>query len=380
MQGAAQAGRIRGFDGLRAFAVLLVFFQHETTFGETYSLGGYGVWLFFVLSGFLIVRILVDQRRAIEAGTMRRRPALARFYWRRTLRTAPPYYMALAVFTVLGAAGLAWDFPLSSAGWYYAHLSNLYFILIGHFVGRLSHVWSLAVEEQFYLVAAPLLLLAVPSRMARKACAWVFLAGVTFDVILRTGGASAVAIYINPITNFGALAFGGWVGLGLTAKARTDGRSSWPVLLCLAVAAGWFFGFQHIGSYPDDVATLIAAAPLWATTLTGGALLYGLYRNQASRVTAVLEWAPIAGFGRISYGFYLYHNLLPQDLVGRLVHLAGERWQVPEAAEAAMVFVLALALATASWRLVEQPLLRLKDSPPRLAWLRRGAASPLAGE
>src|SRR5687767_12416372 len=97
--------RIRGFDGLRTLALILVFFQHYTRLGQRFETGGYGVWMFFVLSGFLIVRILHGERERIEAGETRPSAAIGRFYWRRTLRIMPIYYLALIVMTVLGAVG-----------------------------------------------------------------------------------------------------------------------------------------------------------------------------------------------------------------------------------------------------------------------------------
>ena len=93
----SSGARIRGFDGLRTLALLLVFFQHYAKLGQTFETGGYGVWLFFVLSGFLIVRILHGERVRIEAGEVRPAAAMGRFYWRRTLRIFPIYYLSIAV-------------------------------------------------------------------------------------------------------------------------------------------------------------------------------------------------------------------------------------------------------------------------------------------
>ena len=369
MDGSADTGRIRGFDGVRALAVLLVFLQHDTAVGGDFYLGSYGVWLFFVLSGFLIVRILASERRRIEAGQTTRAGALGRFFWRRTLRIAPPYYMVLVFFTVVGGVlHLVPDFPLKTAGWYYAQLSNFYFIEVGRWVGRFGHLWSLAVEEQFYLVAAPVLLLAVPSRLARQVCAGTMMAALALALVLRTSGASEMVLYANPFTNFGALAFGGWIGLGLPARAKVPGGNPWPALACLGLLAAWIVAFRLIGTYPQEVATLISVLPFWITTVLGGLLLRALFLNPQSRLADVLEWGPVAGFGRISYGFYLYHNLLPRWLVYRLAQWAGLGWRPSEPVEAVVAFVLGLALAIASWRLVERPLQAFKDRPPRLRW------------
>jgi peptidoglycan/LPS O-acetylase OafA/YrhL len=357
--------RIKGFDGLRALALLAVFLQHYTILGRDLETGGYGVWLFFCLSGFLIVRILVGERRRIEAGAVGVAASLRRFFWRRTLRIMPVYYLVLALFTVLGALHLVHDWSARAAPWHYAYLSNIYFGWIeGRWVGRFGHFWSLAIEEQFYLLAAPALLLA-PSRWARSICAGVVLAALGCDLLLRSGGADAMVLYTHPLTNFGALAFGGWLALGLPGKAK-PGVRSWPAAVCLGGVVAFIAGFSKLGLFTPDVATLVAAGPFWVGSLLSALALAGVYLNQESGLVRLLEWRPIAYFGRISYGFYLYHNLLPRRLVGRLAEQAGLGWRVPETVEALAAFVLGLGLAALSWRLIEQPLLRLKDRPPQL--------------
>ena len=357
--------RIKGFDGLRAYALVAVFLQHYTSLGRDLETGGYGVWLFFCLSGFLIVRILVDERRRIEAGALGVAAALRRFFWRRTLRIFPIYYLVLIVFTVLGALHLVHDWSPKAAPWHYAYLSNIYFGMVeGRWIGRFGHFWSLAIEEQFYLFAAPALLLA-PSRWARGICVAVILAAMTCDLVLRSNGASAMVVYTHPLTNFGALAFGGWVGLGLPGKPRL-GRLSWPGAVCLVGIPAFIVGFSKLGLFTPVVAGLVAAAPLWAASLMSGLALAAIYLNQDSALVRLLEWRPIAWFGKVSYGFYLYHNLLPRRMVGRLAEQAGLHWRTTEGIEAFVALVLALGLAALSWRLIERPLLRLKDRPPNL--------------
>jgi peptidoglycan/LPS O-acetylase OafA/YrhL len=357
--------RIKGFDGLRGLALIAVFLQHYTTLGRDLETGGYGVWLFFALSGFLIVRILRGEREQVEARQATTASALGRFFWRRTLRIMPTYYLALGLFTALGALHLVHDFDWRAAPYHYAYLSNLYFGFVAEaWTGRFGHLWSLAIEEQFYLLAAPLLLFS-PSRWARPLCAATVAAAVGCDLLLRTGGASAMELYTHSLTNFGALAFGGSVGLGLPRRSG-QGANSWPGLVALALIVGLLVGFQRVGLFPAGAATLVAAAPFWGATLLSGLALAGVYLNQASRLVRALEWAPLAYFGRVSYGFYLYHNLLPRRLVERVSHWAGYDWRVHELVEAAVAFVLALALAALSWALIERRLLWLKDRVPRL--------------
>jgi peptidoglycan/LPS O-acetylase OafA/YrhL len=362
-------------------ALVYVFAQHYTTLGRDLATGGYGVWLFFCLSGFLIVRILVGERRRVEAGVLTVAAGLRRFFWRRTVRIFPAYYLVLVLFTGLGALHLVHDWTAKAAPWHYAYLSNIYFGFVeNRWVGRFGHFWSLAIEEQFYLLAAPLLLLS-PSRWAKAICAGVVLSALTCDLLLRSEQASEMVIYVNPLTNFGALAFGGWVGLRLPAKAKA-GRASWPAAICLALMPVFILGFDRLPFFDPVVASLVAAGPLWVAILLSTGALAGIYLNQNSRLVRVLEWRPIAWFGKVSYGFYLYHNLLPRRMVGRLAAQAGVHLNTNEGVEALFAFAVALGLAALSWKLIEAPLLRLKDRPPRPGAIlaRLKAPAPLRAE
>lgn len=359
--------RIRGFDGLRALALTAVFLQHYTRLGRDLELGGYGVWLFFALSGFLIVRILHDQRRRVEAGAATAWSALRRFFWRRTLRIFPIYYLILALFTALGALAWVTDWWWPAAPWHYAYLSNFYFASEGRWVGRFGPFWSLAVEEQFYLLAAPAILFA-PSRWTGGICVALVVAALACDLSLRASGASAMWLYVNPLTNFGMLALGGWAALKLPAKPR-DGTRSWALLPMLAVVA-FILGFSRLGEFRPAEAGLLAAAPFWSTLVLAVSALALVYRNQQSTLVKVLEWGPIAYWGRISYGFYLYHNLLPHNLLTSLFRRLGLDWRVGEIPEAAFSFALGFGLAALSWKLIERPIMSFKDRPPRFEGLR----------
>src|ERR1700761_6753001 len=132
--------RIKGFDGLRALALTAVFLQHYTSLGRDYETGGYGVWLFFALSGFLIVRILAGERRRIEARLEGGGAALRTFFWRRTLRIFPLCSLALGVCTALAAAHVLRGFDWRGAPWHYAYLSNVYFgLVVGRWAGGFGH-------------------------------------------------------------------------------------------------------------------------------------------------------------------------------------------------------------------------------------------------
>lgn len=357
--------RIKGFDGLRALAFLAVFFQHYSPWGLDASMGSYGVWLFFGLSGFLIVRNLHADRLKIEAGQGAAPEALGRFFWRRAVRIAPTYYLVLGVFALLGALGLVRDFRFPDAWWFFGYASNIYFgEVLQAWTGRFGYLWSLAVEEQFYLLAAPALL-CLPARWAKGMCAGVALAAVAQNFALRAAEVPPIALYCNSLLNFGVLAFGGWVGLRMPKRPRA-GTASWPTLVCLGgvvLAAGIFWKLEAT----RETVFVIGVLPILTTAILGPLALANLYRNQESRLARALEWAPLAYLGRISYGLYLYHNLPPHRLLGWLSVKLGGGPEVGLWTEAAFSFLLALILASLSWVLIEKPLLAFKDRPPRLS-------------
>ena len=357
--------RIQGFDGLRALALLLVFFQHYARIGQTFETGGYGVWLFFVLSGFLIVRILHGERQRIEAGEIKSGPAIGRFFWRRTLRIMPIYYLALIVMTVLGALGLVKGVTWPATAWHYFYASNFYY---GHisdsWVGPMSHFWSLAIEEQFYLLAAPALLLLVPARKGKLACAAVIYLAVATSLWLRASGASEFLLYNSSLINFGALAAGGLMGLSLKAEPQ-EGRKSWLGAGLIAAYLALIAAMWASPKFTPETALLVAGVPLIVASLLAALLLRTVFLNQSGWLVRVLEFWPIRMLGRISYGFYLYHKLLPSWMVYWTLKDLGITTEANYWVEFFAAFVVSLALATASWLLIEKPLMKLKDRPPR---------------
>ncbi len=152
---------MKQLDGLRAMAVLAVLWTHYLPeefwlFGIYW--GGYGVRLFFVLSGFLITGILLKSRQYIIQGKQCSLFAIRQFYIRRFLRIFPLYYAILAL-----AVLIAMPQVKEAIVWHISYLSNVYFALQGRFYGSAGHLWSLAVEEQFYLLW-PWVILFLPRR------------------------------------------------------------------------------------------------------------------------------------------------------------------------------------------------------------------------
>ncbi|HEY1608720.1 MAG TPA: acyltransferase family protein, partial [Paraburkholderia sp.] len=148
----AAAKYVKGLDGLRALAVVLVFLSHKAHVEEI-DVGKLGVWLFFLISGYLIIGELHRGRLRVESRNARRDAVVYVFFMKRALRIYPVYYLLLIALTIAHASFYQRDVNLGLA-WHYSFLSNVWIGLVRDgWAGTVSHFWSLAVEQQFYLIA-----------------------------------------------------------------------------------------------------------------------------------------------------------------------------------------------------------------------------------
>jgi peptidoglycan/LPS O-acetylase OafA/YrhL len=355
--------RIRGFDGLRAIAVLLVFLHHKAM-AEDSGLGHLGVWIFFALSGFLIIDILTTQRRRIDARTTTFSAELKRFLYRRTLRIFPIYYLLLFTLAILMTMGFAGPELAGGMPYHFFYLSNFWIADVLHgWPGRYSHLWSLSIEEQFYLVFAPMLL-AVRARWHMRICGAVLVIGVAALYLMKSTGDAAIVIYTHPLTNFWLLALGG-MGGALIRRSRWFKRvlAPPPVVLLLTVCIALLCVQEPGWEQADNPMQFTVSYAFYGAciTLLVCAVASG---NRDSLLVRFLEVKPLAALGRISYGFYLYHAFIPDFARSpRIIALFGAegipwwaRWLCVVAG-----FSLTVGLAKLSWHFIEAPILKLKD-------------------
>jgi peptidoglycan/LPS O-acetylase OafA/YrhL len=242
-------------DGMRGLAILLVLIEHwwaykRGIFGAL-PYGDLGVTMFFVLSGFLISEILFKSRQQPA------RSALRRFWWRRVLRIFPVFYLYLAVAAILRV-------PQSDQLllWNLTYTTNIYNSLTGDIGHRaFSHIWSLCVEEQFYLVW-PILALLLPRRGVLAAIVLAGVGGLLFRVLtLEASGTHApVAAYRLTVSCLDALCLGSAI-----AYIKTFAPAVWKHLQA-----------QRIALY---VASVLSLAILVACTLRPPAMYEGIERS-----------------------------------------------------------------------------------------------------
>jgi peptidoglycan/LPS O-acetylase OafA/YrhL len=354
---------IRELDGLRAIAVLLVFLNH---FAPTvsiprlqiiYEVGWIGVDIFFVLSGFLITGVLLAARDS--PGYYRN------FYIRRALRIFPLYYALLATMVfgmVIAHGGFAYHRMVDSWGspaWLFAYLGNIRTALSGVSPPRsFVPMWSLHVEEQFYLLF-PFVVHSLSQRALRR----TLIVLVVAAPLIRLGLSGLVPNrplieYMLLPCRMDGLALGALIALRLRTRPLLVNRwalATFAAALTVAACALFVIGGRSF----DTPLERTVGYSLFSLSAASWILWVILFRGSAP--TNWLNLRPLQYLGKISYGLYL----LQMPAAGLLLWLAGPLQLGPDwlrtAAGSLTLAALCVGLASASWYALERPLLRLKE-------------------
>lgn len=363
----SEHARLPALDGLRGFAALFVVMLHLTmqvtpttvpalAVKNLFSLGWTGVDLFFVLSGFLITGLLVGAKGSTNYFRV--------FYARRMLRILPLYYVALVVLfgmPILFNLPRNLVVPFRDQAWFWFYLQN-YHWLGDKFAGWTGHLWSLAIEEQFYLVW-PLVILFT----SRKQALWVCLGLLAVSVGYRF---YAVNLVSHLDTYF-------------VTQARLDGLSIGSAIALLTGEPGWLARLRRYAPATAVVAALMFAVTFAVTgahipgtfreliplrflsvALVYGAVLVIALAGTSSRFARVLRSRFLRFYGRYSYALYVIHvpamsavahfGIIPvnlslggSDFVGEILYII-------------VVTSIVTLLAWLSWHVLEKHFLKLK--------------------
>ena len=352
-------GHVAGLDGIRAVAVIGVLGFHAGVSG--FGGGLLGVDIFFVLSGYLITSLLVAEWD--RTGTI----AFLRFYERRARRLLPGLFLLLLLVAVyaqwfaesdtLGTLrGDAFSTLAYVANWRFVFSGQSYFVHFGP-PSPLLHTWSLAVEEQFYLIWPGVALLTLRWR-GRRALAVVAAAGIVLSaaltVVLFHHGVSVTRLYygtdirtqevmVGVLLAIGLPGFAGRVGRLVRSTRRTVYTAVGVVGVVAAVALLW-----ALHAVSGQGAFLYQGGFLLVALATAGVILLVVLRPRAV-VSRVLSLGALGYIGRISYGLYLYHYPLFLMIDNQHTGLTGVTLLVARLGATA-------AVAVASYHLIEMPI------------------------
>lgn len=401
-----QATHMVQLDALRGLAVIAVFIHH-TPVGERFPipLGGLGVRLFFVLSGFLITGILLRSRATIDRGEVGAGISIRQFYIRRFLRIFPLYYFVIGCVLLLDFGGARHMY-----GWLLTYTVNLQLAMLGEW-HALSHFWSLAVEEHFYLVW-PWIVLFAPRKLLWPTTIAAIVMGPLYRAYAIASGFNYIAVFCHTLSCLDTLGLGALLALRWHCSAAVESprlghaapenafpdrtpdaiptnpqcpthgdRQTPPVTRGIVLrwgAAGYvlcyltsfFGGGWDVASVFQDLCVGVCFVWLIDRAARGFGGIWG----------SVLEWKPLIYIGKMSYGIYVYHVFAPYLLKATLRTPVLEERDLGVAGWLLTAFV-SIIMAALSWHLMEQPinnLRRLFPYAPSQRLERQTALAPAA--
>src|SRR5579884_1628355 len=344
LQEALRARSIPALDGLRAIFVVVVILCHA---GMTYSPAGHGVEGFFVLSGFLITWLLLQEEAATGSISLRS------FYARRALRLFPAFYTFWFIYGALVFV-VRHEFPIRQYISSFFYVSNYYIAIVRPEHMAMEHTWSLAIEEQFYALW-PMLFLLLRSQRRRMAGLAVFIAAsAVYRIVLVANGVPFDWMYFAFDTRASQLGTGCLMAVVLHSRkydsffqaltSRTWYSIAVFLLLCCSIVGssiggnlGYVYGFGL------------------AFTLDPFLIALWVCQTVALSQSRTWSWLNSAPFryvgGKLSYSMYLYHWLI----AAALVHT-----NLPVVWKGIFSVAGCIVVSACSYHLVELPFLRMK--------------------
>lgn len=340
---------IKGLNGLRAIAVIFVILEHWLPVGhflKIFRLGSIGVDVFFVLSGFLITRILLSTKENEITSFKSRLIAIKDFVLRRALRIFPIYYLLLLFLYFTSGAEFKDEIV-----YYLTYTSNYFFYFTKDWHGHVAHLWSLAVEEQFYLVW-PILIFCILRKHLMKLFLGCILIGTIYPFFLDNY--MSFILTLSCINAFGLGAILAYVEIYKPAYSDLFNKylSLFFIPLILLFIAqyllfkfDWFPGRMIIG------------------LITLNCIRICIENNDKNILFVFLNNKVLNFIGMISYGIYLYHNPLPSYWT-RIMRTY--KIEVPFSVNDLdycllfTQFLLLLIISYGSWIVIEKPILKLK--------------------
>ena len=358
-------------NGIRFIAVFLVLLDHWLVPILPVPLGQLGVVIFFVLSGFLITRILFISSDEIKLNNTQALPKILRFIFRRSLRIFPIYFILLGIGLLFNLSNFRSLWP-----WLVFYLPNFYIMLHSNWLGVWDHLWSLAVEEQYYLFF-PYFIFSISQKKFKYLFPSMIVIGIMSRIIFYTTHTHTLlesnwmSNYVNPISTLDSFGLGGLLAYlfhyhySVFTKISQIQGSVFISLSCVLIS----LYFSKVSNFVYD--------NIWFTVLEktfDGIFAFFLIMETITQKKHILgkflEHATITYLGLISYGIYLYHNLIYNHF-----HTKSTLWSILEnnieafqsdlanfvLIRFAFNFMILIGLASLSWFFIEKPINRFKN-------------------
>jgi len=335
---------IPALDGLRGLAIVLVLVFHwfpAEHWINTLPNGPIGVTLFFVLSGFLITSILLDKKDKFSFSIN-----IKNFLARRALRIFPIYYAVLCTIALLFHVNVALntDFyahPIPYFGYFYNHLLES----TQNWSDQLSPYWSLAVEEQFYLFW-PLIILLIPGK---KKILWMIGSFILLGILSRyylVEIQKGIGVYT--LTCIDCFAWGALLAYWQKEKVNVD-----HLLTRLMLPLTIFWLYICLNTNDKDLLKILFFRT--STSMVGMTMIY--FALRANLWSRLLNFELLKQLGKISYGVYLYHMVVPQLF---FILLSKLRVPIPSSFGHWISCIVLIVFSILSYQLLEKPILKLK--------------------
>lgn len=351
-------------DSLRALAVMMVIIFHWGAISQKYilPLGSWGVELFFVLSGFLITKILLESRLSAQVRSENKLHVLKNFVVRRSLRIFPIYYLALLIILIFDRTNISG--LRNNLSWFAGYASNFFFFKTQQWSYPMAHFWTLAVEEQFYLFW-PWFILFLPWKYLKS----FFIISIVVAILSRLifSGYSSGNVTVEVLTPacIDCFSIGALFSIYMVDKKYNInqviavinklGISCFLIVIILLITRVNTFSFLHRTF--DSVFFLC----LIANAVKGFKGLAGLIASNSI----------IIYIGKISYGLYIYHlltpwltmiffNILNRFKIKSITVVADSYYHAGLLIKFTIDLIILIIVASASWYLIEKPFNRLK--------------------
>lgn len=353
---------MKQLDSLRAIAVAMVLYTHfyagKTApllfFKNTIEWGGIGVGLFFVLSGYLITNILLKNKIDIENGSETVLSCIKTFFVRRSLRIFPIYYLAIFIALSLGIKPVR-----ETLMWLVTYSSNFYFAQIGKYDGSISHLWSLAVEEQFYLIW-PWVILLTPKKYLLRVLFVVVAIGPLFQHICSILNINSTATHVMTFRNMDAFGMGGILAYMKIYKLESEKTEK--IFSLLFIVSGTLF-IEALMLYALKLPNTVGGLFTIISSTFYMCLIKKCSEGIKGFVGSILNSPVLIYIGKISYGIYLYHFFVMYVIP---MYFKGFHELIASSLElqALAYTIITLIVSSVSWFAVEKPILSLKNRQP----------------